>query len=638
MRWCARCRRRLYDQSASFCPFDGTRLEIPDAESGSDPYLGVTLQGQFHLVAAIGSGAMGTVYRAWQSGMERQVAVKLLRADLTAELELRRRFLREGRTAARLNHPNIVSVYMVGETDAGVPYIVMEHLGGETLDELLDREGRLAPARAIAIARQIASALSEAHAAGVVHRDLKPGNVVLLQCHGAGELVKIFDFGIAKLAEGALLAGDASRLTREGDIFGTPHYIAPEQAQAGTIDGRADLYSLGVLLYEMLAGRLPFEGNAVAVLLAHIGKPPPDLAVVAPHVPPALAGLVMRCLAKQPDQRFATADDLIAALDRASAPIHAPAPAVHSTGPAAKAPTVARRPSTHAPARAAPVVQARPVVAPVVAPIAAARPAVPPIADARAAVPPIAAAPAGPGGFARLGSADTSDSATSSWIMGRPALEPRGPAEPSPDARESGGRTNRRAGEPAAPALDARESGGRTSVRWGVAPPPRGRVRAAALASIVAFVCAGAGTGAAELLRWTELGDDVAAPVDDEANPVPARGGPARRSVMLSDRGYAVRALLPEPITAGESVELLFDVWDRDGQPLASPAIPVELASVARPAGGDSPALAARPVPDLPGRYALEARFAEPGEAAALLELTEGGSIHVHFEVANAAP
>lgn len=218
-------------------------------------------------------------------------------------------------------------------------------------------------------------------------------------------------------------------------------------------------------------------------------------------------------------------------------------------------------------------------------------------------------------------------------------LGSRGATEASADARESGDRMRLRSRDATEAPADARESGHRTSVRWGVAPPRRRRVRAAALVSIVAIVCAGAGTGAAELLRWTELGTDAAAvTVDDEAHPVPAGGWPSLRSVMLSDRGYAVRALLPEPIEAGQPVELLFDVWDPDGRPLASPAIPVELASAAQPAGGDSPALAARPVPDLPGRYALEARFAEPGEAAALLELGEGGSIHVHFEVARAAP
>jgi serine/threonine-protein kinase len=282
-------------------------------EPGEDPLLGTTLLGQFHLVSPIGSGAMGTVYRAWQSGMERQVAVKLLRADLTHDQDLRRRFLREARAAARLSHPNIVSVHLVGETEAAVPYLVMEYLAGETLDEVLERDEVLPPRRAVTIARQIACALAEAHAEGVVHRDLKPANIILTQRRASGELVKIVDFGIAKVAHHAFF-NVSTRLTREGVVFGTPHYIAPEQAQGAGLDGRADIYSLGILLYRMLSGTLPFDGAAIAVMLAHISRKPPHLLEVAPDVDRRLAAIVMRCLAKNPDERFANAEGLAAAL------------------------------------------------------------------------------------------------------------------------------------------------------------------------------------------------------------------------------------------------------------------------------------------------------------------------------------
>ena len=362
MRWCGRCRRRFYEEGA-YCPFDGSSLDAPDgptavadaagsshpragteaphpppmtaqptparqgaaspeppslapvqpAATDTDPHLGVTLLGQVHVLGVIGSGAMGTVYRAWQSGMERPVAVKLLRADLIGDPQLRRRFLREARAAARLSHPNIVCVHLVGETDAGVPYLVMEHLGGQTVEEVLAAEGTLAPGRAVALARQIASALAEAHGAGVVHRDLKPANVLLVERRGLGEVVKILDFGIAKVVDA--ITGDASRLTRQGTVFGTPHYIAPEQAQGAAIDGRADLYSLGVLLYRMLSGGLPFDGSAVAVLLAHISRRPPPLAEVAPGVDPRLAEIVDRCLAKDPAARWDSAEELLAALE-----------------------------------------------------------------------------------------------------------------------------------------------------------------------------------------------------------------------------------------------------------------------------------------------------------------------------------
>jgi tRNA A-37 threonylcarbamoyl transferase component Bud32 len=552
MRWCARCQRRLYDQSAAFCPFDGTRLEVPASEeSSADPYLGSTL-GQFHLLAAIGSGSMGNVYRAWQAGMERTVAIKLLRADLLDDGELRRRFLREGRAAARLSHPNIVSVFMVGETDDGVPYLVMEHLSGETLDRVLDDGVRLPPARAAAIARQVASALAEAHAAGIVHRDLKPGNVVLLAQRGAGEQVKLFDFGIAKIADRLLVGGDVGRITRDGEIFGTPNYIAPEQAQGGALDGRADLYSLGILLYRMLAGKLPFEGNAVAVMLAHISREPPHLAEVAPDVDPALVDLVMRCLAKDPDRRFASAEAFIGALDRAV-----------TAGPLGRARTPLATP------------QAVEAVGRVSAPLAAV-------------------------------SRDQADaSETGLWASPRPSVAP----ERSPRAR-------------------------------------RGALRASLAGLGVVILCSGAGTGAAALFR----DGGVAAAGEPGSGSAPARvdrpdagehsaDQAALRSILVGDRGYAVRALLPEPVRAGAPVELLFDVWQPDGAPLDVPAIPVALNTLGSPgpgelASGPDTALAARPVPGLPGRYRLVERL-PAGEAALLLELA-GGSIHVHFEVAPA--
>ena len=352
MRWCGRCRRRFYQADASYCPYDGGRLETPEDPdpTGDDPLLGTTLLGQFHLVAPIGSGAMGTVYRAWQSGMERQVAVKLLRADLTHDLDLRRRFLREARAAARLSHPNIVCVHLVGETEHGVPYLVMEHLAGETLDDLLEREDKLTPRRAVAIGRQIACALTEAHAAGVVHRDLKPANILLTHRRASGELVKIVDFGIAKIAHAALLNASV-RLTRDGLVFGTPHYIAPEQAQGAEIDGRADIYSLGILLYRMLSGTLPFDGAAIAVMLAHISRQPRHLSEVAPEIDRRLAAIVMRGLAKDPSQRFADAEGLeaaLAALEAEDAEAAAPSPRPRSQP----------RPASRPPALVVPTVEA----------------------------------------------------------------------------------------------------------------------------------------------------------------------------------------------------------------------------------------------------------------------------------------
>jgi serine/threonine-protein kinase len=616
---------------------------VPDAEaSRSDPYLGTTLQGQFHLVEAIGSGAMGTVYRAWQSGMERAVAVKMLRADLLADDELRRRFVREGRAAARLNHPNIVSVHVVGETEAGVPYLVMEHLGGDTLDQLLDAESRLPPERAVSIARQVACALSEAHAAGIVHRDLKPGNVVLLERRGAGELVKIFDFGIAKIADAALLDGEVGRLTRDGAIFGTPHYIAPEQAQGAALDGRADLYSLGILLYRMLSGRLPFDGNAVAVLLAHISRPPPDLAEEAPDVDPALAALVMRCLAKDPARRFASAEDFIEALDgvagpwrRTSSQAAAPSRAASAPSRAAGAPSRA----ASAPSRAAGA-PSRAASAPSRAASAPSRAA---SAPSRAASPSLGAedtegrGPAPPAASAALRPSSAAEHDV--------APRPRGP---SPRVVEAVGRVAEPRISTAAIAHVA--AGASWTGSWRVDPPAhratpaRHRRRASLAGFALAALCTGAGTGAA---AWFGHGEpELAAGEPAREAPSTRRvdvpDQPTRRAIVVSDDGYAVRAQVPQPVLAGQPTELLFDVWDPGGAPLRAPAIPVELASLGAPpviGAGDGHAgapLAARPVPDQPGRYRLVA-ILPAGEAALLLELG-GGSIHVHFEVARGLP
>ena len=527
MRWCGRCRRRFYLAEAAYCPYDGGRLDTPqDPEPGEDPNLGTTLLGQFHLVAPIGTGAMGTVYRAWQSGMERQVAVKLLRYDLAHDLDLRRRFLREARAAARLAHPNIVCVHLVGETDAGLPYLVMEHLAGETLDDLLEREGVLEPRRALAIARQIACALAEAHAAGVVHRDLKPANVILTTRRGTGELVKIVDFGIAKVAHGALLDGN-TRLTREGTVFGTPHYIAPEQAQGAELDGRADLYSLGILLYRMLSGHLPFDGNAVAVLLAHISRKPKHLLEVAPDVDRRLAALVMRCMAKDPRERFTDAEGVAAALaaleeddDEAAAP-------------AVRAPS---QPITRAPSQ-------------------------PPVSRPPALVVPTVL--------------------SGEWTAARPIT----------------------------------------------VKPRRSRIALAALA--VAVLSTGAGTGAAALQsagRATSVPAPrpLSAAASRPADLLRLESAP-RRSIMVSEGGYSVRALVPESLVAGEPFSLVLDVWDPDGEPLDAPFL-----TIARAGSSSEPAPA---MSGLPGRYQHTGRFEQAGPAVLGLDLPGGGRIGLHVDV-----
>ena len=199
--------------------------------------------GQFELREIAGRGAMGTVYRAYQRTMDRIVAVKILRSEIVKEPGVLRRFLREARAAARLQHPNIVTVHMVGETEDGVPYLVMEHIDGVSLEAICEAQGPQPLMRVISFGRQIAAALSEAHSLGIVHRDLKPANILVTDRSRTPDLVKVLDFGIAKLIN---TEADQSMMTADGTIFGTPHYIAPEQASGGDVDHRVDIYSLGV--------------------------------------------------------------------------------------------------------------------------------------------------------------------------------------------------------------------------------------------------------------------------------------------------------------------------------------------------------------------------------------------------------
>ncbi len=279
------------------------------------------IDGRYELGALLGRGGMGEVREGLDNRLGRAVAVKLLRADLAAEPELRRRFEVEARAAAGLSHPNVVAVYDTGEHD-GVPYLVMELLGGRTLaDEIA--AGPLEPERVEQLARQVLAALDAAHRAGVVHRDVKPGNLLL-----AGDSsVKVGDFGIAKAAEG--LGPD---VTVTGQVLGTPAYLAPERLQGQTATARSDLFSLGVVLYEALTGVKPFDGATPwGVAQAVVNGQHRPLDEVAPGVPPRLVETVERAMRKDPEERFASATAMTASLDGAeAATVRAPT----ATGPA----------------------------------------------------------------------------------------------------------------------------------------------------------------------------------------------------------------------------------------------------------------------------------------------------------------
>jgi serine/threonine-protein kinase len=265
---------------------------------------GRVLGGRYRLEGEIARGGMGTVWEATDPLLARQVAVKTLDPALATDEALRTRFRREAVTAAAVTHPNIVATYDTGD-DEGTAYIVMELVHGATLRALIDTEGRLPVAQAAQIAHQVADALSVAHARGLVHRDVKPGNV-LVQPDGR---VKVTDFGIAKAT------GGGDELTKSGMVVGTARYLAPEQVDGRTVDDRADVYSLGLVLYEMLCGKAPFAADTdIATAVARLTTPAPSVVACRPDLPPALAHVVERALARDPGDRWPSAAALRDAL------------------------------------------------------------------------------------------------------------------------------------------------------------------------------------------------------------------------------------------------------------------------------------------------------------------------------------
>lgn len=271
--------------------------------------------GEFALDRELGRGGMGVVYLARDLMLDRLVALKVLPAGAASDPTTRARFLREARTAARLAHPHIVPVHRADEVD-GLAFFVMGYVEGESVGDRLRARGALPVGEAVRLLREVAWALAYAHARGVVHRDVKPENILLDRQSGRA---LVTDFGIARQLDG-LADGDATRLTRDGHVLGTLHYLSPEQAMGGTLDGRSDLYSLGVVGWQLLSGRLPFaDAQGPGVLVAHATRPAPPLLGAAPHVPPSVAAVIDRALAKRPDDRFATGEAFADALEQALA-------------------------------------------------------------------------------------------------------------------------------------------------------------------------------------------------------------------------------------------------------------------------------------------------------------------------------
>ena len=303
-----------YGSTVRICVHDGTPLLTGRPH---DQHLGTLLDGKYRIDSFITAGGMGSVYRAVHVMLDKTVAVKVIKNELVTSDEVVARFQREARATSNLDHPNIVSVYDLGQTPEGTLYIAMEFIDGPSLKEVIRRNGPLTPLESIDILRQVASALSSAHRKQIVHRDLKSDNLMLATEDGR-RVVKLVDFGIAKTFD------ESTQLTAAGYMLGTPHYMSPEQAAGKPVDHRADLYSLGVILYEMVTGEVPFGDAALTSVLVKLATevpPPPSARRPDRHVPPALDAVAMRCLEKDPERRFQSADEFADALERAFAEI-----------------------------------------------------------------------------------------------------------------------------------------------------------------------------------------------------------------------------------------------------------------------------------------------------------------------------
>ena len=326
---CAKCGGDM-GEAARFCPHCGShRPAVAGPATDGDPRIGTTLEGKYRIDARIGAGGMATVYRATRLMIGDAVAVKILHAGTLQDSGAPERFRREAQAAARLKHNNVVTVHDFGVADDGTIYLVMELVEGESLRTLIERAGPMPPPDAAEILEQACAALDSAHAQGVVHRDLKPDNVVVSR-RPAGLHVEVLDFGIARLQD----AAGVGTLTQQGKVLGTPHYMSPEQCLGEKLDGRSDIYSLGVVLYEMLSGAVPFDATtSMAVAVKHVNADPPPLRAANPDVPAPVETVVRWALRKRPDDRPASAGALATAMKQAVT-AGTPAPASGGTGAA----------------------------------------------------------------------------------------------------------------------------------------------------------------------------------------------------------------------------------------------------------------------------------------------------------------
>jgi len=321
---CSQCQAELAD-NARFCPFCGSASVVTPSPSG-DPMLGRTVNGKFRVDALLGQGGMGRVYKATHLTLERTVVLKVLHRGFSEDPSVAERFHREAKAASRLNHPNSIAVLDFGQIEDGTLFMAMEYLGGRNLAQVISEDHPIPESRVIRIGAQILSALAEAHAHGIIHRDLKPENVMVEPRREEADFVKVLDFGIAKISDPG---PNEAKLTQQGLVCGTPEYMSPEQSSGRELDARSDLYSMGVILYQMLTGDLPFQANTpLGYLTAHLNQAPQPPSQKRPDLTfsPALEALVMRALSKRREERSASAEEMRASLLACAAPASKPAP------------------------------------------------------------------------------------------------------------------------------------------------------------------------------------------------------------------------------------------------------------------------------------------------------------------------
>ncbi|MEO8701902.1 MAG: serine/threonine-protein kinase [Kofleriaceae bacterium] len=303
--YCPAC-NNSFSLDHEFCPNDGVKLV--KLKSGPDMLIGRVFDNRYEIKSALGHGGMGTVYRAWQRSIDRDVAIKVIHPKLATVRAVAKRFLREARLSSRLGQANIVNVYDFGQSEDGILYLVMELLRGHTLSRELESQKPLPLRRIVTITQQICDGLDHAHSQGIIHRDLKPGNIVILDEPPGRDAIKLLDFGLAK----SLIADQTSLVTQTDALLGTPLYMPPEQILGKPTDQRADLYSLGCILFQMASGRPPFVGDNINITLAsHVQMPTPPLPLA---VPPSLTSLITKLMEKDPANRIASAREVRAIL------------------------------------------------------------------------------------------------------------------------------------------------------------------------------------------------------------------------------------------------------------------------------------------------------------------------------------